>query len=216
MAKQVEENRIILDNYTELSKFIKFPDTDVFYFLEILKRKKDNPEMKYQVAKIYSKFITKQEAFDRSYEEVKIICNLENARAYLSIVPRSLEKLTKECALEFTRRVCSEVYIASYKIPDEIALINKTVRKDQNIWLLDVDDSIEEVLNYIKTKKDIQLLGQVETFSGIHIFCKPFNYPNIFSDLTRLDDDNFKLDSGISFGIKKSALSILYASKKTD
>lgn len=214
MGKQVKGAGIILDNYEELKPFIKFEDQDTFYFLEVLKRRKDNPELKHQTAKLYSRFITKPESLERAYLDVKVICESENARAYLSILPRSLERFTKECALEFTRRVCEGVYSSSYKIPDEIALISKTVKKDNNMWLLDIDENPGEVLEYLKDK--VEILGKVETFSGIHAFCKPFNYPLIFKDLEKLEDDNFKMNSGTCFGIKKSALSILYAYKRVD
>ena len=216
MARRIEEGRIVLDNYNELSPFIKFTDPDIFYFLQVLKRKKDNPEMKRSTIKVYSKFITRQDTFDRAYKDVKLICDTDNARAYLSIVPRSLEKFTKECCLEDTRRVCSGSLDATYKMPDEIALISKVVKKDQNIWLLDVDSGVDEVLEYLKTKKELIFLGQVETFSGAHVFCKPFNYVDVFGNLEKLGDDNFSLGNGTSFGIKKTALSILYANKEVN
>ena len=213
MGRQNIGNHVLVDNFEELLSFIKFEDSDTFYYLQYLKRRKDGNTSKSTIM-LGSRFITNTTNLDKLYEEAKSICDREFARAYLSIVPRSLEKFTKECALSYVSRICNNNYTNSFKIPNEVALYNSVAKSNEKIWVFDIDDNVDKIINYLKSKSGITILGKVETFSGIHVFVKPFNYPDVFSDMNKTKDDKFVMDGEFSFDLKKEALTILYACKE--
>lgn len=201
----------IVERLSYLKELVTFGKDD-FIFVQILKRRKDNPEMELGVKRIKSYSFYSWEELLEQATRIEELCDLNNARAYI--------RLNKQNAVEMTLLMIKE-------LSDNLRL--DRVRQSQNIWdslagqygskdwwVIDLD---EEHLNlqkpltinisdsYIKRKNS--LFGQVMTFnktkSGVHIICKPF-------DVRILENYNRELSSnGLPvIQIQKDANTILY------
>ena len=74
---------------------LSFPEENSFYFLQVLKRRKDNPGLEKDMIHIADYYIYSIEQFDVLIHRVIDQCDSENARAYFrlntsinSIIPR--------------------------------------------------------------------------------------------------------------------------------
>lgn len=79
-----------IDNFDLVSKIMKFNSDDDFYYVEIIKRKKDNPTDSFryrQFIKYYT--ITSTSQLQSLKPEIMQICQDNNARAYILLNPRS-------------------------------------------------------------------------------------------------------------------------------
>lgn len=201
---------MILDNLNKITKLLDFKD-GAFYYLEILQRKKDNPNV-VKDRKIYQRFITSLKELYEIYNDVKLLCKVYNARAYISLIPRSNEKFTKECLRAYTEKVCSNNYKNTFLIPDKVVLLPQVVLSSlDKMWILDVDIKDEDYIDEFKDAIDGKLVDVFEildTPNGYHVVVDVFNLRS--NGLIDLKDDNYKFRN-FEFTLRKEALTILYA-----
>ena len=160
---------MVINNIDTIFDFISFPDADTYYYLQILQRNIIKPKQR------YSLLLSLQTGVD--FEEIKHLCEIFNARAYISIIPRSLKKFTLELSKAIVERVANNAFVSSnLRLPDSIALSPKTIQSGASLWMLDVDnpEMKDEILHYLYLK-DIEVKLILPTFKGYHIIVEPFN-----------------------------------------
>lgn len=203
----------MIDNYTNIKSHLCF-EGGVFYYLQVLQRKKDNPELSWMTREIYSRFIKSSEDFDNTYEVSKKIADLYNARVYIDLSPGSFEKLTFLTLKELSTRIYNKSYQDIFKLFDKLAPLDEVKIKDGKKWMIDVDykkgtKEHYNIINYLI--KHISITGEVGTLGGVHLITKPFNYKLEFKDLEVIDNDrNYKLPTGETFGLKLGCNTLLY------
>lgn len=201
---------MITNNIEKIVKLLDFK-TDTFYYLEILKRKKDNSKI-IKDRKIYQRFITSLKELREILEDIKILCKIYNARAYISLIPKSNEKFTKECLRAFTDKVCSNNYKNTFLIPEKIVLLPQCINsKEDKFWILDVDEKDKDYVTEFKKcieKKLTNIYEILNTPNGYHFVVDTFNLRR--NDLIDLQEDNYKFDK-FEFTLRKEALTVLYA-----
>lgn len=80
----------VVDNFELVSKLINFNSDDDFYFVEIIKRKKDNPNDAFRYRQFITYYwITSQSDLMSKRDEIISVCEQNNARAYIYMNPRS-------------------------------------------------------------------------------------------------------------------------------
>lgn len=200
---------MILNNVNKIAKLLDFK-TGSFYYLEILQRKKDNPNI-LKDRKIYQRYITGVNELYEILDDIKLLCNVYGARAYISLIPRSSEKFAKECLKTFTEKVCSNNYKNTFLIPDKVVLLPQVVCPDEKVWILDVDVKDENYIKDLEKTIDGKLttvLDILDTPNGYHVVTDTFNLKH--KDLIDLKDDNYRFDK-FEFTLRKEALTIIYA-----
>ena len=182
-----------INNFEQIKSLLVFDDKgDWFYFLQILQRHKDNPEVKNlsnsRVIKTY--YISTIDYLTLKEEEIKFLCGMYNARAYINLNPRSYERLAFHMLKEITDRILNKDYKSVSKAYDSTC--GKFSVGDKK-WIVDIDE--EEIP--FKLTMDIELcdpitypiynnekhvfIGQskiiatIPTKSGWHLITKPFN-----------------------------------------
>lgn len=81
-----------VDNFDLVSNLMNFKSDDDFYFLEIIKRKKDNPNDAFRYRQFITYYWIKSTAHLQSLkQEIIDICLKNNARAYIYMNPRSAQ-----------------------------------------------------------------------------------------------------------------------------
>ena len=86
----------MIDNFDQIRKILKFED-DYFYFIQIIQRKKEHPELGSNNRIIRSYMISSEEKFDKNIMEIIHMCGAFNARAYIHLNRRKFSKIALEC-----------------------------------------------------------------------------------------------------------------------
>ena len=92
-----------VDNFNLVAKIMKQDDDDLFYFIEIIQRKKDNLQMQFRrqgLDNFTNKNYIKSYSVSTAQElmairnEIITLCEKYNARAYITINPRSKKRVS--------------------------------------------------------------------------------------------------------------------------
>lgn len=208
---------MILDNIEIIRRLLKFKE-GVFYFIQVIQRRKDNPELEKTDMKRYQCFITSETDLDIHLNRIKKVCNDFNARAYISLIPRSLEKLGKQCLLEYAKRVNSSDYSRIWDIPNRLALSEETRMSGvlpKPFRMLDLDDSDLNSLNLLI--ESLEALGlivveTIPTLNGYHVLVEAFNPKLLLKDGMTKNGEDYILPSGtVKFTYREECNTILYA-----
>jgi hypothetical protein len=188
----------MVNNFEIIRKFLNFSDNDTYYFLQILKRRKDNPGMDKDMVVIDDIFIYSLDQYDRIQDEIIKTCTIHNARAYFRVNKRSMKK----SALQMLKRVTDLIISENYKgVKNAYSSVSGEFHADEDKkWIVDVDDfdkskmgdslrglAIYQNLEELQKETNrIPLMEVVPTKNGIHIITRPFNlqkfkemYPDI-------------------------------------
>lgn len=217
----------MIDNSNILRQFLSFGDDD-FYFVQIIKRRKDNPDMVNGQATIKNYYISSIEEYDKMLPIIKRQCEFENARAYFRVNKRNYKHLSLKVMNRGLVFISSNQYKALRNVFDTIAgeHFNDPVKK----WLVDIDtvdlednltvkpltndkgmivgisgeNSLSKMVSTImglqaQTKHE-PMMVYVPTKNGIHIITRPFN-------LKVFKDKHPKVD------VHKDATTLLYCPK---
>lgn len=181
----------MVDNFKLIRNYLKFESEDDFYFLQIIKRKKDGPgpngikitraNSKSRVIKSY--YISSVEYLDSIEAEVKHLCDYFNARAIIILSRRSY----KETALLEMVQVSSMIMTGQYQ--NVKSTYNSSCVKSKSLdkyFLIDIDaedlEHKETIMNYIQNEArcdDVEygkrILLELPTKHGYHLITTPFD-----------------------------------------
>ena len=207
---------MILDNINIVKRLLVFKE-GVFYFVQVIQRKKDNPELPKSDMKRYQCFITSEKDLDIHLPRIKKVCEDYNARAYISLIPRSLEKLGKQCLLEYAKRVISEDYSRIWDIPNRVALYEETragkvLEKPFKMFDIDDKESLQYISNYIDGI-GIKIVESIPTPLGYHLIVEAFN-PIKLGSLQKKGED-YILPNSSRFTYREDCNTILYCCIKS-
>lgn len=173
------------DNFELLKNFLRFDEEGTFYFVQIIKRRKDpgNEDMVTSDYVIKSYYVDNLDYFNRKREEIVKLCDTFNARAYINISRRSYKKVALETLKNIADCISSDRYASvgnCYNSACGVDYIDK-------LKLLDVD---EDLLSHKKEIKDLvgqeNIIIEVPTVSGVHVICKNFNPIKVLSEYLKL------------------------------
>jgi len=181
----------MIDNFDELKQYLTFTD-ETFYFLQILSRRKDNPNQSKDSKVIRDYIITSESDLDEIKSEVISLCDTLNARAYLRLNRRSYEK----AAFDMQRRLLDIVEQKQYKSVTSLSTpMSHTKSIEDSVdkkWIVDIDHSdyphvrwfsddvaritrTIEMLHANSNNESYKIYGNVITKNGMHIITNPFN-----------------------------------------
>lgn len=167
----------MVNNLEQIKSLLTFETSDVFYFLQILKRRKENPDMKGDVMLIKTYYITSSDHLERLFGEVKLLCDYHNARAYFSLNQKSFKKCAFYSLKEITDCLLHETYKKVKNTYTSVVGQTSGARSNKT-WIIDVDivgqEGTDEV-DRIKTMLGELYVTTVQTKNGFHVICKPHN-----------------------------------------
>lgn len=196
----------MIDNLTEIVPLLKFEE-GTFYYLQVLQRKKDNPGMSWQTKQRYFKFIRSQEELETYTKEAREISDFYNARAYISLTPRSFEKLSLEALVELSTRIKNKDYLSNFKIFEKLALLPGCAKKEGKLWMIDYDSKLPGFPEFLETIHKVKIKASLPTVNGYHIIVEPFNIQILGQPEDA--DYNYKLGE-YEFGLKLDCNALLY------
>jgi len=173
-----------MDNRSYILPLLDFTDPDKFYFIQIFKRRKDNPDMDKDMVVLRNFTVFTLEEFHTSFEKIRKICTDNNARAYIRLNRRSEKKV----ALQMLARLATMIAMEQYNVENVYwSATGEFHSETDKTWLIDIDtvDFIgkeAELASIHERIKELQILAGREprmhiipTKNGYHIITRPFN-----------------------------------------
>ncbi len=181
----------MIDNLHLIKPLLDFSNEGDFYMLFVFLRKKDQTTDKanhQSVRTIKSYCITSIEYLDMRYEEIKMLCEVFKARAYIHVAKQNHKDVGMNMITEIVTRIQSG-QINQKNVFDSVVGQLKTQEKR---WIVDVDDKdtrelvgITECIHSLRPEGD-KLDAVIPTKNGYHLITKRFDvmefkkiYPNI-------------------------------------
>ena len=189
----------MINNFNTIRKFLDFSDSDTFYFLQILKRRKDNPDMNKDMIVIDDIFIYSLDQFDRMESQIINTCQANNARAYFRLNKRNAKKV----GLMMLKRVTDLIISENYKaIKNSYSSVSGEFHSDDDKkWIVDIDNMSIDGFNHNQEQIGIRnlvydlqketgrepMLEYIATRSGVHIITRPFNLHKFREEYPHID-----------------------------
>ncbi|MHA1694109.1 MAG: hypothetical protein ACTSUG_02530 [Candidatus Helarchaeota archaeon] len=168
----------MIDVYDKIKPLLKFEKENDFYFLQVLKRKKDNPKIKSNGRLIKSYYIRSIEYLEKHYEEIKKLCDFFNARATLRLNVRNYKKVAEI----FIQKNIYNYTINNYKQMSKSYSQAAGLNHSKRTFLIDIDDKdkhdikeIKEVLKKVRPYEVEKIIIELPTKNGIHLITRSFD-----------------------------------------
>lgn len=176
----------MVNNKSLIEPLLVFPKKDdSFYFIQILQRKKDNPELGNNSRVIKTYYIKSIEHLNFHWEEMIKLAELFNARVSINLNPRSFEKAGFQLMSKVAHQMENKDFNHIYKAYESICG-NYHSEMDKR-WLIDIDEKSEDVVKLVseevaKLQSEIgdersqnhKILAVLPTMAGFHIITNPF------------------------------------------
>lgn len=177
----------MINNFSAIRDLLTFGDEDKFYFIQIFKRRKDNPDMKKDMVIIDNYFVYELEHFNGLEERIIKQCTDNNARAYIRLNRRS----SRQVALKTLGRIAQMIEDSNYKFVHRayLSCAGEYHKEEDKTWIIDIDrngesdDAYDALINSVifEAQQLIQETGKDDSMSilptknGLHLVCRPFN-----------------------------------------
>ena len=150
----------MIDNLEIIKPLLNFDDEGDFYMLYVFKRKKDQPEGErdnhQSVRTIKTYCIESIDHLERRYDEIKQLCEMFKARAYIHVQKQNHKDVSLNMMVELAQRIQSGQTNQKGLFDSVVGQIKTSEKR----WIVDVDMKDEDVLMKIITI--------------INKFCRPF------------------------------------------
>lgn len=182
----------MIDNIEIIKSLLNFEQEGDFYQCMVLKRKKDQPEGErdnhQSVRTIKTYCIESLAHLEKRYDEIKQICELFKARAYIHVQKQNHKDVSFEMMIELANRIKSGA-VNQKNLFDSVVGQIKTHEKR---WIVDVDTkswmtahAIEQHINKCRPEGD-KIEAIIPTKNGYHFITKRFDvqmFRNVYSDV---------------------------------
>lgn len=169
----------MVDNINLVLPLLSFESSDEFYYLQILQRKKENPDLGSNSRVIKNYYITSKEYLIERYDEIKKLCEVFNARASIRLNKRSFEKVGFKTMVNVANTMSNREYSFLKNSYDRACGLG---HNDPNKkWILDLDGIkkvsplMMEFIDNIIEPTGSKCYGIIPSKSGVHLITKPFN-----------------------------------------
>lgn len=181
----------MVDNFDLIENLLKFESTDDFYFLQLIKRKKENNELGSNNRVIRSYFIKSKEQLRKHEKEIKDLCTVTNSRAYINLNRRSLRRIGLATLKNITDHIMNEDYEHIHRAYTTVC--GQYKHESNPTFIIDIDEELgrkhNDMIRFIE--QECEPVGNkfvtiVPTKNGSHIIMRAFNiskfkekYPDI-------------------------------------
>lgn len=184
-----------VNNKDLIIPLLEFPHKDIFYFTQILQRKKDHLGTRLggsnnnsRVIKTY--YITSVDKLNVYWEEMTKLADLFNARVSINLNPRNFEKAAYATIQKIANQMMNKDFYNTRKAYDSVC--GEYHAEIDKRWIIDIDNQIEDylalVLNKVTelqekiTNKEYTILEVIPSKSGNHVITHPFNIEEFHKD----------------------------------
>jgi hypothetical protein len=183
----------MINNISKIRPLLKFESLGDFYFIQVLKRKKDNPGMKGDSKCIKNFYVYSHADLDLAMPEIIELCCLHRARAYIRLNYRN----SNQVALALLKTAADSIANGSTQtLGSAYSSACGQVHSDPHAkWIVDIDNlregDIEEVERVIEEiwryrNQTGEFMAYIPTRHGLHIITTPFDR-KLFSEKLKHD-----------------------------
>lgn len=182
---------MVVDNWQYLRSKLDFSDPDKFYFIELMQRKKDNPDFPSNNRMVKCYFVYSMQYYDAIESEVKKLSDCTGARVYILLNRRSYKK----CLLNVLKDAAQIAIDNNYEhLPKLVSSVcGKYSDESNKNWIIDIDYAnwndleynainkgglrqLELFIDSLEPHSEISKVKfRVPTLHGVHIITSPFN-----------------------------------------
>jgi len=171
----------MIDNLELIKPLLNFDNEGDFYMLYVFKRKKDQPEGEkdnhQSVRTIRSYCIKSIEQLEKRYDEIKMLCEVFKARAYIHVQKQNHKDVSLEMMLALAQRIRDGQH-EQQSLFDSVVGQLKTHEKR---WIVDVDTknwmvalAIQQHIEKCRPEGD-KVESIILTKNGFHFITKRFD-----------------------------------------
>lgn len=171
----------MIDNIEQLKHLLHFEAPGDFYMLYVLKRKKDQPESErdnhQSVRTIKTYCIDSVDHLERRYEEIKQLCEMFKARAYIHVQKQNHTDVSLDMMVQLAQRIKNGQ-------PNQKGLFDSVVgqiKTQEKRWIVDIDSKDETVvkrianlINSIRPEGN-KIIMTIPTKNGFHLITNRFD-----------------------------------------
>ena len=205
-----------VNNFEKISRLLKFESEHDFYFIQIIRRPKENPGLREgkgnRTRCVKSYYVYSKEQLEMHREEIITLCEMFNARAYIKMNYCDASKIALHMIKEVSDYILSDNLRGIKRCYDSCCGKYSGGDKDRKYWIIDLDgcdevamsETLTEIIDECKPDGN-KVIDIIKTKNGAHLLTKPFDKMK-FSELISKIDTTITPDD-----IKKEALTILYS-----
>lgn len=171
-----------IDNINLIKELLNFEKEGDFYYLLILKRKKDQPENErdnhQSVRTIKTYCIESIEYLNKRYDEIKMLCEVFKARAYIHVQKQNHHLISLEMIIQLAERLKNGVIRQNHLFDSVIGQIPFEEKR----WVVDVDtkdemflDSVISSINNECRPDGNKIISKIPTKNGFHLITSRFD-----------------------------------------
>lgn len=185
-------SKTMIDNLNLIKPLLSFDKLGDFYMLYVFKRKKDQPEGErdnhQSVRTIKTYCIESIDHLERRYDEIKQMCEMFKARAYIHVQKQNHYDVSLNMMVELAQRIQNGQHNQKGLFDSVVGQI-KTQEKR---WIVDLDTKDDDevvrmtkVINVARPEGD-KVISIIPTKNGYHFITKRFDvmmFKNIYPDV---------------------------------
>lgn len=172
----------VVDNFDKVRNFMQFDTPNTFYWVQVLKRRKDNPGMHGDSVQVGSYCFYSYDELLSKKEELMKLSRTFNARVVLWVNRRNTKDLLIPIAQTALQYLQSNQSGAVPKIFEHVCGSNKQVGIN-SLYIVDIDTKDPIMLNkYVdliikcgETNPCFEINTILPTIHGYHVICNGFN-----------------------------------------
>ena len=173
----------MIDNINIIKPLLNFEKQGDFYMLYIFKRKKDQPEGErdnhQSVRTIKTYCIESMDHLDKRYEEIKQMCEMFKARAYIHVQKQNHFDVSLNMMVALAQRIQNGQHNQKGLFDSVVGQIKTNEKR----WIVDIDtealrirNAAINIINKIEPKDvENKIEAIVPTKNGVHLITKKFN-----------------------------------------
>ena len=149
----------MINNLELIKPLLNFEDEDDFYMLYVFKRKKDQSTDKanhQSVRTIRSYCIKSIEQLEERYDEIKMLCEVFKARAYIHVQKQS----HKDVSLDMLVTLAERIKCGQHKQQGLFDTVVGQLKTLEKRWIIDIDtNDVSYIEGIIKNINEIRPLS---------------------------------------------------------
>jgi hypothetical protein len=171
----------MIDNIEQIKGLLNFENKGDFYMLYVFKRKKDQPEGErdnhQSVRTIKSYCIESIEHLDRRYDEIKQLCEMFKARAYIHVQKQNHTDVSLNMMVALAQRIQD----GNHKQQGLFDSVVGQVKTQEKRWIVDIDctdlhavTEVSQFINYLRPEgPKVEMV--IPTKNGYHLITARFD-----------------------------------------
>jgi hypothetical protein len=182
----------MIDNIELIKDLLNFEDEGDFYMLYVFKRKKDQPEGErdnhQSVRTIKTYCIESVEYLEKRYDEIKQLCEMFKARAYVHVQKQNHKDISLEMMMSLAERIKNGQSNQKGLFDSVVGQIKTREKR----WIVDIDTkdenyllNVRRVINSCKPEGN-KIYKTVPTKNGYHLITDRFDvmeFMKVFPDV---------------------------------